>query len=88
MMYRFTPQEAALAAAGMNDITTKTIINQGMGNPLVPGGIPDYMRVIQDQLAAEAARKQEDDRRRREELARLAAAQQLAMPTLGMFGME
>jgi len=35
----------------MNPATTATIINQGMGNPLVSGGIPDYMRVIQDQTA-------------------------------------
>jgi hypothetical protein len=72
----------------MNPATTATIINQGMGNPLVSGGIPDYMRVIQDQLAAEQRRREEDDRRRREELARIAAAQALASPTLGMFGME
>ena len=84
-----------LVAAGMNPQTIGTIISQGIGNPNVKGGIPDYLRVIQDQQAAAAQRalaeqlaREEEDKRRREELARIAAAQRLAAPTLGMFGME
>jgi len=42
---------ANLAAAGMNPATISTILNQNIGNPLVPGGIPDYLRVIQEQTA-------------------------------------
>jgi len=52
-----TPKEVAVAvekleAAGMNAETTAKIIEQNIGNPLVAGGIPDFMRVIQEQTAA------------------------------------
>ena len=55
----FTPAEVAVAvknleAAGMNAATVTKIIEQNIGNPLVAGGIPDYMRVIQEQTAKAA----------------------------------
>lgn len=55
-----TPEQVAtatanLAAAGMSPATISTILNQNIGNPLVPGGIPDYLRVIQEQTSSPRA---------------------------------
>lgn len=52
-----TPEQTAaanLAAAGMSPETAALILGQNIGNPLVPGGIPDYLRVIQEQTARNA----------------------------------
>jgi len=93
--FNYERDAPTLVAAGMNPQTIETILSQGIGNPNVKGGVPEYLRVIQDQQAAAAQRalaaqlaREEEDKRRREELARIAAAQRLAAPTLGMFGME
>ena len=42
---------AALASAGMPPVAAQQIIEQNIGNPLVAGGIPDYMRVMAEQMA-------------------------------------
>ena len=58
--FQGTPEQVAtatanLAAAGMSPATISTILNQNIGNPLVPGGIPDYLRVIQEQTSSPRA---------------------------------
>lgn len=44
-----------LSNYGMNSSTVAKIVEQNIGNPLVAGGIPDYLRVIQEQAGSVAA---------------------------------
>jgi len=48
---------ANLAAAGMSPETSMLIATQNVGNPLVVGGIPDYLRVIQEQGGQDVVRQ-------------------------------